>query len=230
MSDEQEDAGIETTDAVVEPASAEKAPDEQAATEDSGKAKESKTLLSDDGSEGTGDKDSDKSGVVPDKYEYEAPEGFDLSEEVQNRLEAFSDRAKDMSLSQDQYQALIDYDIERGQAAVEFQSTAFDERIESWGEEVKADKELGGENLEANLGLAKKVLDGYGSAGFSALLERPSPENPDGLGLGNHPEMIRFLQRVGKSVGESDFIDGDGHKSQDVDGLQRMYPTMTQFN
>ncbi len=114
-------------------------------------------------------------------------------------------------------------------AAVEQQAAAYDERVAAWGEEVKADKELGGENLEANVALAKKVLSGYGSEGFQSLLDKPSPENPNGMGLGNHPEMIRFLQRVGKSVGDSEFIEGDGHKSEDVNSLQRMYPTMTQF-
>ena len=213
-----------------EAAPEEKALDGQAAAEESGEQEESKTLLSDDGGDGSGDEDSDKSGVVPEKYEYESPEGIDLSEDALKMLETFGDRAKEINLTQKQYQAIVDYDMERGKAAVEYQSTAFDERIDAWGEEVKADKELGGEKLQANLGLAKKVLDGYGSDGFRSLLEKPSPENPNGLGLGNHPEMIRFLQRVGKSVGESDFIDGDGHKSSDVDGLQRMYPTMTQFN
>tara|TARA_R110000787_G_scaffold181892_1_gene293885 strand:+ start:225 stop:920 length:696 start_codon:yes stop_codon:yes gene_type:complete len=208
----------------------EKAPDEQAAGEESGGQEESKTLLSDDGGDGSGEEDSDEAGVVPEKYEYESPEGIDLSEDAQKMLDVFGDRAKDMGLTQEQYQAVVDYDMERGKAAVEYQATAFDERIEDWGEQVKADKEIGGENLQQNLVLAKKVLDGYGSEGFQTLLDKPSAANPDGLGLGNHPEMIRFLQRVGKSVGESDFIDGDGHKAQDVDGLQRMYPTMTQFN
>ena len=208
----------------------EKAPDEQAAGEESGGQEESKTLLSDDGGDGSGEEDSDKAGEVPEKYEYKAPEGIDLSEDAQKMLEAFDSHAKDMGLTQDQYQAVIDYDIERGKAAVEYQATAFNERIDAWGEEVKADKELGGESLQQNLGLAKKVLDGYGSEGFQRMLDKPSAENPDGLGLGNHPEMIRFLNRVGKSVGESDFIDGDGHKAQDQDGLQRMYPSMAQFN
>ncbi len=194
-----------------------------------GEQTESKTLLSDDGGDGDGDKDPSEAGV-PDKYEFKAPEDFDLSEEVQNRLDAFTDRAKDMSLSQEQYQALIDYDIERGNAAVEQLSTAYDERVNSWAEEVQNDKELGGEKLTENLGVAKKVLDGYGSEGFQKLLDKPTAENPDGLGLGNHPEMIRFLHRVGKSINDSEFIEGAGHKSEDRDSLQRMYPTMTQFN
>jgi hypothetical protein len=201
----------------------------EAAAEENGEQEESKTLLSDDEGEGSGEEDSDKAGVVPDKYEYESPEGIDLSEDAQKMLDVFGDRAKDMGLTQDQYQAVVDYDMERGKAAVEYQSTAFDERVNAWGEEVKADKELGGENLEASLVLARKTLEGYGSEGFQQLLDKPSAINPNGLGLGNHPEMIRFLQRVGKSVGESDFIDGDGHKAQDKDGLQRMYPSMAQF-
>jgi hypothetical protein len=196
---------------------------------EAGGQEESKTLLSDDGGDGSGEEDSDKAGVVPEKYEYDSPEGIDLSEDAQKMLDAFGDRARDMKLTQEQYQGIVDYDMERGKAAVEYQAMAFDERVNSWGEEVRADKELGGANLEANLGLAKKVLVGYGSEGFQQLLDKPSAENPDGLGLGNHPEMIRFLKRVGVSVGESEFIDGDGHKAQDKDGLKRMYPSMAQF-
>tara|TARA_R110000822_G_scaffold82279_4_gene194762 strand:+ start:9466 stop:10161 length:696 start_codon:yes stop_codon:yes gene_type:complete len=230
MAEEIMEETTETTE-TVEDVVEEKVEEKVEAAAEEGEAKEeSGTLLSDDGGDDAGEEDSDKPGVVPDKYEYESPEGIDLSEDAQKMLDVFGDRAKDMRLTQDQYQAVVDYDMERGKAAVEYQATAFDERVDAWGEEVKADKEIGGENLQQNLGLAKKVLDGYGSEGFQSLLDKPSPENPNGLGLGNHPEMIRFLQRVGKSVGESDFIDGASHKLEDKDSLQRMYPTMNQFN
>jgi len=210
--------GQEETKEVVEESAS-----EENAAKDGGK--DTKTLLSDDEGDGTGDKDSDK-GVVPDKYEFKPPEDFDLSEEVQSRLDAFTDRARDMKLSQEQYQAIIDYDIERGKSALADQASAYHERIKMWGDEVVADKEFGGENLEANLSIIRKVKEGYGDESFQKILDAPSPENPDGLGLGNHPAMLRFLHRIGKSINDSEFFEGDGHKAEGENGLRRLYPTM----
>ncbi|WP_340152018.1 hypothetical protein [uncultured Sneathiella sp.] len=186
---------------------------------DGSERKETKTLLSDD--EGDG---SDEG--VPEKYEFTPPEGIDLSEDAQTRLEAFGDTAREMNLSQEQYQSLIEYDIERGQKALVEAANGFVERVEGWAGETKADKELGGDALNANLGTIKAAQEKFGSPALAELVGAPSVDNPNGLGLGNHPEFLRLMLRVGKALGEDTFHEGDGHKASDGDSLKRMYPSM----
>jgi hypothetical protein len=181
--------------------------------------KETKTLLSDDGGDGSGEDDFIE-------YEFTPPEGFDISEEAQNQIEQFAETAGELGISQEQFQRLVEFDISRGQKALVEQANAYIERINEWGEQAKADKEIGGEALDANLGNIRRVTDAYGDKELMALMGAPGPNNPDGLGLGNHPVMLRFLHRVAKSLSDSELIEGDGHKSANGDNLQRMYPTM----
>ena len=54
-------------------------------------------------------------------------------------------------------------------------------------------------------------------------------QNPYGMGLGNHPEVIRLFYRIGKAIGDSDIVIGDA-KASDENALQRMYPTMFNQN
>lgn len=205
-----------TEDAVEEDASPADEDTKQAAADEKPADKETKTLLSDDEGDGSDDVE----------YEFTPPEGALISEEAQSMIDAFKENAAELGLSSEQYQKLIEYDLERGQNAMAQQAGAYQERIAQWGEEVKADKELGGENLNSNLATIKAVTDAYGDAKLMSLMKAPSEANPDGLGLGNHPDVLRFLHRIGKSLADSDFIEGDGHKAQSGDGLQRMYPTM----
>ena len=194
--------------------------DEQDASQET-ETKETKTLLSDDEGDGADE-------VDPSTYEFTPPEGSEISEEAQNMIDAFKTAAASLKLSQEQFQGLIEYDFKRGQQAVAEQANAYQERIAKWGEDVRADKELGGDNLDSNLATIRKVTDAYGDKELMALMKAPSAENPDGLGLGNHPSILRFLHRVGQSLADAEIIEGDGHKAQSGDGLSRMYPTMFQ--
>lgn len=197
---------------------AEETTEEQVAAEESGE-KESKTLLS--GDEGDGDGEDTSTGA-PEEYEFTPPDGLEIDEE---RLEAFGEYAHGLGLSQDQFQKLIEYDIERTANAQQSMAEAYSERISSWADATKVDKELGGEQLDENLGLAKKAMESFASPELAKLIDTPSADNPDGLGLGNHPEVIRLFYRVGKAISESELVTGDS-KIEGPDSLQRMYPSM----
>jgi|TARA_R110001606_G_scaffold398417_1_gene577396 hypothetical protein len=221
---EENMADEEVVEEVVEEAVAEEAPvtEEISAeqTEEGAGEEESKTLLSGDEGEGEGDN------VVPEKYEFEPPEGVEVDP---SKIEVFGETAKELGLNQKQFQQLVEYDIQRSAAALEEMSTQFSERINHWAEDTKADKELGGENLDENLGLAKRAIDTFGSPQLAKLIDAPSADNPDGLGLGNHPEVIRLFYRVGRAISESDLVTGD-NKIEGRDSLEKMYPTMFAAN
>ena len=218
-------ADEEVVEEVVEEAVAEEAPvteeiSAEQTEEVAGEEEESKTLLSGDEGEGEGDD------VVPEKYEFEPPEGVEVDP---SKIEVFGETAKELGLNQKQFQQLVEYDIQRSAAALEEMSTQFSERINHWAEDTKADKELGGENLDENLGLAKRAIDTFGSPQLAKLIDAPSADNPDGLGLGNHPEVIRLFYRVGRAISESDLVTGD-NKIEGRDSLEKMYPTMFAAN
>jgi hypothetical protein len=211
-------------EAAVEEAVENPIPEDTAAEqpEEGAGGEESKTLLSGDEGEGDGEDTS----VIPDEYTFSPPEGVEVDV---GKLEGFSDTAKDLQLTQNQYQRLVEFDIERSAAAVQEMSGQFQERISSWADEAKADKELGGEDLDKNLGLAKQAIDTFGSPQLAKLIDAPSADNPDGLGLGNHPEVIRLFYRVGRAISESDLVTGD-NKIEGRDSLEKMYPTMFAAN
>jgi hypothetical protein len=68
-------------------------------------------------------------------------------------------------------------------------------------------------------------MDKFGNDDLKRLFDQPSPDNPEGLGIGNHPEVIRLLHRVGGMLTEDELITAD--EPADIsEGLARMYPTM----
>jgi hypothetical protein len=211
-----EEEVVVVEDQVEEPV--EETTEEPAAAEESGE-KESKTLLS--GDEGDGEGESESTGA-PEEYEFTPPDGVEIDPE---KLEVFGERAYDLGLSQEQFQKLIEFDIERSLNAQKAMSEAYGERVSSWADATKVDKELGGEKLPENLGLAKRAMDTFASPELAKLIDTPSADNPDGLGLGNHPEVIRLFYRVGKAISENSLITGDS-KVEGADSLQKMYPTM----
>lgn len=182
---------------------------EEAAAED----ENSKTLLS--GDEG-------KEDGVPDEYKFDAPEGVEVNEEA---LAQFSEKAKDLGLTQSQYQGLIEYQTQLNAQGQEAMATQYEERVGQWAEATRTDPVIGGEDLDANLGLAKQAINTFGDDDLAKLIDAPSPDNPDGLGLGNHPAFIRLLYKVGTAVSESDLVTGDS-KVEGPSSLERMYPSM----
>lgn len=193
-------------------------------TEQTAEAKpgeETKVLLSGDGDDGADD-------GVPESYVYTPPEGSpEVNEVIQERLDEFSVQARDMKLTQEQYQSLVELDTQRAITSMEEGVAAYHDRVNGWAEATKSDTELGGEDLDRNLSVAKLGMDTYGTPELAAILAAPSPENPGGLGLGNHPEVIRLFHRVGATLKESELIEGDT-VVQGEDSLKKMYPSMFQ--
>lgn len=135
---------------------------------------------------------------APDKYEFKAPEGVKLDDAV---IADFSTIAKELNLPQDAAQKVVDKlapKIAERQAAA--QAEAFKAINTQWTEATKADKELGGDKLDANLAIAKKALDAFGSPELRKLL--------NDTGIGNNPEVIRAFYRAGKAISEDSLVPG----------------------
>ena len=162
---------------------------------------------------------------VPEKYVFTPPEGVEVNDEIQVALDAFSGFAREINLDQNQYQKLIEYDAQRaaqleGEAAEEWNS-----RVTGWREASTKDQEIGGAHQKESLAHAHAALKKFGTPGLAELLKSPSEKNPNGLAIGNHPEVLRLLSRVGKALGDPTPVDGDEKLGQ-PDPLDRLYPTM----
>ena len=131
---------------------------------------------------------------APDTYELKAPEGRTIDAEV---LTAYSQVAKELNLSQEAAQRLLE--SVSGKAA-ERQAAQVEAIRMGWAETSRSDREFGGEKLSENLSVAKKALDQFGTAELRTLLNES--------GLGNHPEVIRFMFRAGKAISEDRMVTG----------------------
>jgi hypothetical protein len=132
--------------------------------------------------------------AAPEKYEFKVPEGKQFDAEV---LTTYSEVARELNLSQEAAQRVLDAMApkmaERQMAQIEAIRTG-------WADSSKGDKEFGGEKLSENLSVAKKALDAFGTTELRSLLNES--------GLGNHPEVIRFMFRAGKAISEDRMVTG----------------------
>ena len=130
----------------------------------------------------------------PEKYEFKAPEGREFDPEV---IANFTEVAKELNLTTDAAQKILD---KMGPTLASRQESQIKAIRQEWVASSKADAEFGGEKLASNLATAKKALDTFGSAELRTLLNTS--------GLGDHPELIRFMYRAGKSISEDSFVGG----------------------
>ncbi|HEJ7836575.1 TPA: peptidase [Serratia marcescens] len=140
----------------------------------------------------SGDKtDKKDKPAAPEKYEFSAPEGQELDA---NALAVFEPIAKELGLSQEQAQKLVDIYPQIQQQ----QAEAWSKQVADWGEQVKADKEIGGDKFNASVGAAQRALDQFGNPELREYL--------NASGLGNHPALVRFCAKVGKAMAEDTFV------------------------
>ena len=148
---------------------------------------------------------------APESYEFQAIEGGDL--EVDSvPVQAFSEAAKELNLTQEQAQSVLD----KVAPALKQQNEDYINNVRSeWVESVKSDPEIGGDQLQENLGKAVRVLDAFGSPEFKSLLGE--------TGLGDNPEMIRFLVRAHQDIGEDRFLTGSQSDKEQSFSAQDFY-------
>ena len=151
--------------------------------------------------------DSDESSVESETSEQEtkegAPEKYEFNNEVADApdvldpevLTAFGEVAKELDLPQEAAQKVLDKvaPVIQARQAEQVEKARID-----WAEESKSDQEFGGETFETNLEVAKTALNAFGTDPFKQLLSES--------GLGNHPEVIRFMYRAGKAISEDSYV------------------------
>lgn len=142
----------------------------------------------------------------PEKYELTPPDGFEaIDTDVLGEAEPV---LKELNLTNDQANKLmpiagqlVKKTLDRAEAAIT--DRAVSQRRE-WADAFEKDPEIGGANKDRTLTEAARAFDHYGlkkGEGLRQLL--------DESGIGNHPDMIRFVARVGRDLEEGSFERGD---------------------
>jgi len=172
--------------------------------------------------EGTSTKETDSKADVaeivgaPDAYEsFTLPEGFELNEEFSAR---FSEAAKGMNLTQEQAQSLVDMQAELSSTAGTELNDSWTTLKAEWQAESKSDKEYGGKDFDVNIGSAKLALEKYGTPELNEAIEL--------TGMGNHPEFIRLLVKVGATLKEDKLMVEGGNPVGPMDRGKVMFPDM----
>jgi hypothetical protein len=123
-------------------------------------------------------------------YTFELPEGVELDAKSMDEFKAM---AKELKLPKEAAQKMVDLAAQREQSRIETHAKT----VADWAESVKADKEIGGDKLAANLAVARKALE-LGPPELKDLL--------NASGLGNHPAVVKWALAVGKALSEDNFV------------------------
>lgn len=146
-------------------------------------------------------KDEDAKPGAPEKYEdYKVPEGFELDKDV---LASANGLFKELGISQEGAQKLMDLYMKETQKASEAPVNYWKQMREGWVKEITADKDIGPKIKEVR-GTIGKVLTDLGP------LEAGFREAMDLTGAGDHPAFVRAMYKWAQMLTEGGHVAGKG--------------------
>jgi hypothetical protein len=156
-----------------------------------------------------------KPDVAPEKYEaFKVPEGQALDPKM---VEKFTGIAKELNLSQDKAQKLIDLSVEQAKQIVDSQESQMKVVRETWRNEIKNDADFGGTKFNDTITQASRVVNKYGSPEFKKFLVL--------TGYGDNPEVIKTFAKIGKVLSEDRAVDGKAGSGSEKSAAQVIYGT-----
>lgn len=169
------------------------------------------------------EKPAPKAGEVkPEDIKVTIPEGIAVDEKT---LADFKGLIADAKLTpQERAQKLIDLHVGALKAAADGSQKVWVELQTKWQGDVKADKELGGQNYDAMRSTIAKAVTEVGGEQAAEIFEAFKL-----TGAGNHPAIVRLVFRMSKLVVEPDHVAGgapaDGKGKDFASRVQAMYPS-----
>jgi hypothetical protein len=156
--------------------------------------------------------------VVPDTYEaFTLPEGVALDPEIDAKLK---ETAKELGLTQEQAQKIADLGAQQSARWVGDLNAQVEATSQSWVDAAKADPEIGGNRLGDTLSASKLALDRFATPELKELLETSR--------LGNHPEVIRLMAKVGRAISDDSFVPSGDTRTTPKTLSERLYPNHPQ--
>lgn len=162
----------------------------------------------------TGDKAGESGDAAPESYaDFELPEGMELDATA---LDKALPMFKELGLTQEQAQKVVGLYADQIQAGRKAQDEAFSQLMDDWRTKSMSDKEFGGDKFEQNIAIANSALQKFGTPELMQLMKDH--------GVGNHPEMIRFMLKVGRLTQEDNPGSSVGPSSPERDRVDMLYP------
>lgn len=168
-------------------------------------------------------------GAPEGDYEFNLPEGVEVDKPM---LDVFVPLAKELDLSPAGAQKLVEMYIEKVQPSI---AEAFVKGIEADVENQKAqfaadtkalieadakadkaeDRVFQGKNFDAVVKTTARTLDRFGTPELRQFLNES--------GLGNHPELVKLMYKVGERIGEDNEFARGGQVPQERTREQKYY-------
>ena len=169
--------------------------------------------------EPTGDEPKETPGEAPESYDFKLAEGVELDKAT---LDLFAPVFKELGLDNSKAQKLVDTYVPVIQGMEERikqdSINDYKEIVKGW----KADtlKQLG-EDSDKKMAVCARAINKFGDDNFRAALDQ--------TGLGNHPDFVKFMIKVGETVTEdplTDPVNTNMPGQTDQGKLNLLYPTM----
>lgn len=133
--------------------------------------------------------------AVPEKYELKLPEGSQLDAAHVEKVAAY---AKERGLSNEQAQAVLERESQAVSGFIEGSQNQLKEQSTKWVEELKQDKDVGGDSFNKSAELAKRFVSRFGDDSLKDALDQ--------TGLGNHPGLFKMIVRAAKLMSEDQLV------------------------
>jgi hypothetical protein len=146
--------------------------------------------------------------------DFEMPEGVELDVQLMEQAQPLF---KELGLNQEQAQKLVDFQAAQVQASQTGQAEAFNQLKQDWQAQSKSDNEIGGDKFDESVSDAREALGKFGTPELTKLL--------NDFGVGNHPEMIRFMAKVGNLTKEDVPGNSGSPSTPEKDRVSILYPS-----
>lgn len=169
---------------------------------------------------------------APEAYsEFKAPEGFTLAKET---ADAITPLFKELNLSQDQAQKLVDFHAKSMIDAAKGPQTTYENLRTDWRSKVTADPDIKAYAVDGKTGLdAVKIDIGRAVATLDPALASEFKAAMDLTGAGDHPAFVKAFWRLSQTIMEGKPVSGanpsphgqrDPTKGARPTAAQSMYP------
>lgn len=152
---------------------------------------------------------------APETYEdFKAPEGYTLDSNI---AEEFKGVAKDLNLSQDKAQEVVD---RMGKVIAQRQIEQVKAISEKWKAESQSDPEIGGSKHQEAMSNVGRVIRTF-------AMDAEGKCDPDiaefmALPSGNHKGLLKLLARTGRAISEAKFPQGKATDQLSVTDVYNM--------
>ena len=142
--------------------------------------------------------ETEKPAGAPEAYtDFTLADGLTLDPEF---IGEFTPLAMELNLPQEQAQKLVDIASRMMLKQAAACQEAYRATTEGWTVASKADKEYGGAKFADSIAVAQRALNSFATPELKEALNT--------TGLGNHPEMIRLMVRIGTAMKEDGIVTG----------------------